>query len=110
VIKSKALCCVLSLRQLSSSPLIGKSAATSHGYVWAHEKCVAGGEKLTPKQDDLAIHVDNMLNVGEKLFTQKALSLIPVRLGAAHEYVRLCALCAELSWSWHSCCKTENAV
>jgi len=36
--------------------------------------------------DDLAIHVDNMLNVGEKLFTQKALSLIPVRLGAAHEY------------------------
>jgi len=37
-------------------------------------------------RDDLSSYVDYMLNVGEKLFAQKALPLVPVRLGAAHEY------------------------
>ena len=40
------------------------------------------------EQDDLSSYIDYMLNVGEKLFNQKALPLAPVRLGAAQEYVR----------------------
>ncbi len=39
------------------------------------------------EQDDLSSYIDYMLNVGEKLFNQKALPLAPVRLGAAQEYV-----------------------
>jgi hypothetical protein len=39
-------------------------------------------------QDDLSSYIDYMLNVGEKLFNQKALPLAPMRLGAAQEYVR----------------------
>lgn len=37
-------------------------------------------------RDDLSSYIDYMLNVGEKLFNQKALPLAPVRLGAAQEY------------------------
>ena len=36
----------------------------------------------------MSSYIDYMLNVGEKLFNQKALPLAPVRLGAAQEYVR----------------------
>ncbi|ELR15528.1 uncharacterized protein ACA1_163660 [Acanthamoeba castellanii str. Neff] len=47
---------------------------------------VATGEGRTGVQDDLSSYIDYMLNVGEKLFNQKALPLAPVRLGAAQEY------------------------
>ncbi len=38
-------------------------------------------------QDDLSKYLDFVLNVGEKIFSDKATPYIPVKLGAAHEYV-----------------------
>lgn len=49
-------------------------------------KAIDRNQKDNITRDDLAIWIDNMLGVGEKLFSQKILPVVPVRLGAAHEY------------------------